>query len=111
MEAAIAFECESTLTERYQTTVPAEVRAALKLRKRDKLHYRVVSPDSVVMTRATKPEQEDPVLKRFLAFVANDIAKHPERVRAIDQGLYDRIRALVGDVDVNLDEPLSPDDE
>jgi|GEM_PF-3583409 len=32
-------------------------------------------------------------------------------VRPLDAGLRDRIQALVGDVDVNLDEALSPDDE
>jgi antitoxin PrlF len=106
VEAAAAFDCESTLTDRYQTTVPARVREALNLGKHDKLHY-TVSPGRVVVTRATKPEQEDPVLGRFLAFVAEDIAAHPERVRVIDKGLYDRIQALVGHIAVNLDEPLA----
>jgi antitoxin PrlF len=110
MEAAIAFDCESTVTERGQTTVPAPVRAALKLGKQDKLHWEV-SSDAVVITRATKPDEEDPVLNRFLAFVANDIASHPERLRAIDQGLYNRIQALVGHINVDLNEPLSPADE
>ena len=109
--AAAVFECESTLTERYQTTVPREVRLALKLDKHDKLHYRSVSPGSVLVTRAAEPEKDDPVLDKFLAFMANDLAAHPERVRAIDKGLYDRIRALVGHIDVDLNEPLSPADE
>lgn len=110
METAAMFECESTLTERYQTTVPSEVRAVLKLGKGDKLRYSV-SSDAVVLKRATEPEQEDPVLTQFLAFVANDLAAHPERARAIDAGLRDRIHALVGDVDVDLEAPLSPADE
>jgi len=36
---------------------------------------------------------------------------HPERLRTIDHGLLGRIQALVGHVDVDLDAPLSPDDE
>jgi antitoxin PrlF len=32
-------EAESTLTDRYQTTVPQTVRRALRLRKRDKIQY------------------------------------------------------------------------
>ena len=32
-------EAESTLTDRYQTTVPETVRRALRLGKRDKIHY------------------------------------------------------------------------
>lgn len=33
-------EVESTLTDRYQTTVPETVRRALQLHKRDKIHTR-----------------------------------------------------------------------
>src|SRR5579872_5485968 len=76
MKTAAIFECESTLTERYQTTVPSEVRAALKLGKGDKLRYSV-SSDAVVLKRAAEPEQEDPVLTQFLAFVANDLPRIP----------------------------------
>lgn len=112
MEAAVAvFECESTLTERYQTTVPAEVRAALRLSKHDKLHYKAIAPGEVVMTRVGRPEQDDPVLTRFLSFMANDIAQHPGRLRPIDVALRDRLQALVGHIEVNLDEPLDPADE
>jgi antitoxin PrlF len=109
MEAAF-FDCESTVTDRYQTTVPAEVRAALQIGKRDKLRYRV-SPGAVLITRAVKPMREDPVLKSFLTFLAKDITKHPERLRVLDAGLRDRIHALVGDIDVDLDAPLNPADE
>lgn len=111
MEAVPVFECESTLTDRYQTTVPAQVRTALKLGKQDKLHYRCTSPGAVLVTRAAELEKDDPVLDKFLSFMANDIANHPERLRAIDKGLYDRIQALVGHIDVDLSEPLSPADE
>ena len=36
---AAILEVESTLTDRYQTTVPETVRRALKLGKRDQIHY------------------------------------------------------------------------
>lgn len=38
-------EVESTLTDRYQTTVPATVRQALKIGKRDKIHYTSSGPN------------------------------------------------------------------
>jgi len=104
------FEAESTLTDRYQTTVPEPVRAALKLSKRDKLRYAVRADGSVLMTRA-ESEEEDPALEQFLGFIARDVASHPERLRSIDQGLLNRIKALVGHDDIDLDAPLSPDDE
>lgn len=104
------FEAESTLTDRYQTTVPEPVRAALKLSKRDKLRYAVRADGSVLMTRA-ESDEEDPALEQFLNFIARDVASHPERLRSIDHGLLNRIQALVGHDDIDLDAPLSPDDE
>lgn len=103
-------EIESTLTDRYQTTVPGPVRRALKLRKRDKLVYKVLDDSTVVLGRRTE-DVEDPVLGRFLGFLANDIARHPERLRAVDSTFVSRIQSLVKDVVVDLDAPLSPDDE
>ena len=41
MHMATLFEFESTLTDRYQTTVPESVRNALKLSKRDKIRYTI----------------------------------------------------------------------
>ena len=45
-------EVESTLTDRYQTTVPDAVRRALRLGKRDKIHYSIRASGEVVLTRA-----------------------------------------------------------
>jgi len=49
---AATLEVESTLTDRYQTTVPETVRRALKLGKRDKIHYAIRPSGEVVLTRA-----------------------------------------------------------
>lgn len=103
-----AFELESTLTDRYQTTVPETVRRALKLGKRDKIQYSIRPDGAVVMTRAAS---EDPVLGQFLGFLALDIARHPERMQTLDTGLLSRIQSLVAQVEVDLDAPLSADDE
>jgi antitoxin PrlF len=104
-------EVESTLTDRYQTTVPETVRRALKLGKRDKIHYTIRPDGEVVITRAEAPEEDDPVLGRFLGFLARDLASHPKRLQAIDANLVTRIHSLLGDIDVDLDAPLSEDDE
>jgi antitoxin PrlF len=104
-------EAESTLTDRYQTTVPETVRRALRLRKRDKIHYDIRPSGEVVLTRASDAEADDPVLGQFLGFLAHDIATHPERLQSLSSSLVQRMQSLVGEVDVDLDAPLSEDDE
>jgi len=108
---AAILEAESTLTDRYQTTVPEIVRRALKLGKRDKIHYAIRPGGEVVLTRAETVEDNDPVLGQFLGLLGRDIASHPERVRAVDTRLVQRIQSLVSGVEVDLDAPLPADDE
>ncbi|MBQ1785095.1 MAG: type II toxin-antitoxin system PrlF family antitoxin [Gammaproteobacteria bacterium] len=108
---AATLEVESTLTDRYQTTVPETVRRALRLGKRDKIHYSIRPSGEVVLTRAEAAEGNDPLLGQFLGFLARDIASHPERLQALDAGLVTRLQSLVSDVDVDLDATLPADDE
>jgi antitoxin PrlF len=104
-----AFKHESTLTDRYQTTVPDAVRRALKLGKRDKIRY-VLQPDGKVVITRAGADADDPALDAFLGFLASDLTKHPQRVSALDAGLRKRIRSLVGKIEVDLDAAL-PDEE
>ncbi len=104
-------EVESTLTDRYQTTVPETVRRVLGLGKRDRIHYTIRPSGEVVLTRAEALDGDDPVLGQFLGFLAGDIASHPERLQAIDASLVQRLQSLTADIDVDLDAPLSADDE
>ena len=104
-------EAESTLTDRYQTTVPATVRRALRLGKRDKIHFTIRPGGEVVLTRAESSEDNDPVLGQFLSFLARDIASHPERLQAVDAGFVQRLKSLAGGIEVDLDATLSADDE
>ena len=103
-------KAESTLTDRYQTTVPETVRRALRLKKRDKIQYIIRPSGEVVLTRALDAETDDPVLGRFLGFLAHDIAAHPERLQAVDGQFVERIQSLVGGIEVDLDTPLSSED-
>jgi antitoxin PrlF len=104
-------DAESTLTDRYQTTVPETVRRALNLGKRDKIHYTIRPSGEVVLTRVEASDGDDPVLGQFLGFLARDMASHPERLRAVDAGLVQRLQSLVGGIEVDLDAALSADDE
>jgi antitoxin PrlF len=100
----------SKLTDRYQTTVPSGVRKQLKLGKGDQIRY-CTEPSGRVYIEPVRAEENDPALGAFLDFVEADIKAHPARLQAFDGALYDRLKSFVGDIDVDLDAPLSPEDE
>lgn len=105
-------DVESTLTDRYQTTVPETVRRALGLKKRDKIHYSIRADGEVVLSRAEKADDEDPALGVFLAFLAHDIAAHPERLTPLPGDLLAAVQKAANEAgDIDLDAPLSADDE
>ena len=58
--AHVALETESTLTDRFQTTVPSSVRQALRLGKKDKIKYAIQSDGSVVISRVASQESDSP---------------------------------------------------
>ena len=109
MSEGFNFEAESTLTDRYQTTVPESVRKALRLKKRDKIQYTIEPNGQVTMSRV-EPE-EDPVLGQFLDFLAQDMGKNPQHIKAIGTDLLQRTQSLVKDVEFDIDAPLSDEDE
>ena len=104
-------EVESTLTDRYQTTVPEMVRRSLRLGKRDKVHYSIRPNGEVVLSRAEVSETDDPVLGQFLGFLSRDIASHPERLQALDTNFMQRLQSLTTGIEVDLDAPQSAEDE
>ena len=66
---------------------------------------------AVVTLAALVVEADDPVLGQFLGFLAHDIATHPERLQSVSHSFVQRVQSLVGEVKVDLDAPLSEDDE
>jgi antitoxin PrlF len=110
MALTLASSSESTLTDRYQTTIPEAVRKALGLHKRDKISYTVQADGKVVISRANQT-QSDPILGQFLNFIARDIEKNPQHLQAISSDLVSHVQSLVTEVDLDLDAPLSDEDE
>ncbi len=102
-------ELESTLTDRYQTTIPEAVRRVLKLDKRDKIHYTISPTGEVQLRRVT--DGDDPLLGEFLTFLSKDMANHPEQIRALDAELKTVMDDLCAGQIPDLDQALSPDDE
>ncbi len=103
-------QSESTLTDRYQTTIPDAVRTVLGLGKRNKIRYTIQSNGQVILSKANQTE-DDPVLEPFLTFLARDINNNPQRLQAISSDLVDRVQSLTANVEINLDAPLSDGDE
>ena len=101
---------ESTLTDRYQTTVPDPVRKALGLNKRDKICYTIEPSGKVWISRADL-EESDNIIKKFLDFLAQDMEENPQQLQAISSKLVDHVQLLVSGVDVDLDAQLLDEDE
>lgn len=110
---AATIDVESTLTDRYQTTVPETVRRALRLGKRDKIHFTIHPGGQVVLSKVEPPavEEADPVLESFLGFLAHDLAARPEQLRVLGVDFAERLQALVAGVEVDLDAELLEEDE
>ncbi len=75
-------EAESTLTTRYQTTIPDAVRKVLGLGKHDRLVYRVSDNGEVHLAKAGAAEAEDAALAPFLALLDARMATKPARILA-----------------------------
>lgn len=99
---------QSTLTDRYQTTIPEPIREALHLVKRDKIDYVIEDNGKVVISRV---EENDPLLGEFLSFLANDVKKHPEHIKSISTVLFSRAQSLVSGIEIDLEASLSEKDE
>ncbi|NMG59156.1 type II toxin-antitoxin system PrlF family antitoxin [Geitlerinema sp. P-1104] len=101
---------ESTLTARYQTTIPEPIRKFLGLAKGDKIQYSIES-DGQVLISVAKDDDDDPILGAFLEFLEQDMAKNPQKLQPVPANLVNRVQSLVAGVDVSLDEPLADEDE
>ena len=64
----------------------------------------------MIAKKETRADGDDPVIGRFLEFVARDMVHEPAWSRPVPRSLVSRAKALVKGVDVDIDAPL-PDDE
>lgn len=92
---------QSTLTARYQTTIPTEVRRRLGLQGGDQITYRFTEEGRVELIRESS---EDPILEAMLDALERDVVAYPERLVAVDELMYDDLKKW--DLDVDLDSDL-----
>ncbi len=97
----------STITAKGQTTVPKSVRTALGVDYGGKIAFRV--DERGVSVHRAEVDNEDPAIDRFLAFLADDIARRPEAVMALSPALAERLAMLTDDVKVDLEAPIDGD--
>lgn len=99
---------ESTLTDRYQTTIPSFVRDELGLSKRDKLAF-FKSEEGHLLLKRAEPEAEEFSAETlaWLDFLRQQQDRDPQSLTPITQELWDRISTLTAGIEVDLDKPLS----
>ena len=98
---------ESTLTDRYQTTIPEVVRKALGLGKRDRLEFLLDETGAVRLKKAAEPEEhEDSTIVAFLDLLAKDIEQNPQNQRELDESFWTAIDKLTEGVEVEMDEDI-----
>ena len=100
------FEEISTLTDKGQTTVPKSVRKALGLSAGDRIAFHV-GEGGVSLRRAD--EGSDPAIGSFLAFLARDIERPPENLKAFPPELKKSLAGLVDCVVADLESTVEGD--
>src|ERR1700755_2565194 len=107
MEHDAVIEEFSTISAKGQTTVPKLIRQALSLNEGDQIAFRM--DDKGVTLRRADERREDPAIASFLTFLARDLEKSPQNVKALLPALAKRIPALVEGVELDLDASIEGD--
>jgi antitoxin PrlF len=103
---SVALEEISTITAKGQTTIPKSVRQALGVDYGGRIAFRV---DKRGVTVSRADEGEDPAIDEFLGFLAGDLKKRPETVKALSPELAARIATLTADMEVDPDADIDGD--
>lgn len=110
-KTAEILEIPATITDRGQTTVPAAIRKMLALGKRDQVVFRGLADGTVMISKKeARTDEADPVIGKFLEFLARDMTNEPERIRPVPKSLVARGKGLVKGVRVDLDAALPEED-
>jgi antitoxin PrlF len=94
----------STITAKGQTTVPKAVRQILGIDYGGQIGFRVEG-DQVTL-HPVEAEHEDPLVGRFLDFLAKDIERRPGGVAALSKELAARLTSLTKGKRVDVEAPI-----
>lgn len=102
----------STLTDRFQTTIPTFVRNELGLEKRDQIEF-LKSDDGYIVLKKAEPKQDDgefsPELLAWLDFISKDHNQRPEQIKPFTTEMRDKAYQLTNGYDIDLDASLPPE--
>lgn len=79
-----SIESVAKLTSKSQTTVPIAVRKALAVGPHDRISFTVLEGGRVEVTK-TEAVESDPVVRKYLAFLEDDMMSHPEKLSIIQR--------------------------
>ncbi|MGR9172120.1 type II toxin-antitoxin system PrlF family antitoxin [Rhizobium sp. KDH_Rht_773_N] len=99
----------STITEKGQVTIPKPVREALGLGYGGRVAFYVDENRHVSIEKVLDEADDDPVIDSFLGFLADDMQRHPDRIREFPQALVERMVELTKGMHVDPDEPILGD--
>ena len=102
-------QATSTLTDRYQTTIPDTVRKALGLTKRDQLLYTVL-PNGEIRVQKADTVNDDVALNAFLQLLEKDIMENPQNLTPLTKERLAYWRSLGDGKAIDLDAPLVDED-
>ncbi len=100
----------STLTNRYQTTIPASVRRALNLTKGDRIRYSLDASGRVYI-EPIRADGSDAALGPFLDLLEADLRARPAALVSVGSTRVAQMQTLVEGVDIDLDTALDPQND
>jgi len=83
------------------------VRQSLVVEAADKTWYGVAQDARVVITRIE--EDANPMVHAFLGFLESDMIAHPESIQPLSEAWMARLKGLVGQVRIDIDESIEGD--
>ena len=94
----------STITAKGQTTVPKAVRQILGVNAGDQIAFRVEGDQVSIHT--VEAAHEDPLVGRFLQFLASDLQRRPGAIQPLSRAFAARMARLAKGKRAGLDAPI-----
>jgi antitoxin PrlF len=105
MKSFLQWLGKSTLTDRFQTTIPTFVRQELGLGKRDLIEFFKADDGSILLRKAaptSHSEEFSPELGAWLEFIARDHNQRPTTLKPFTTEMRDAAYSLFGDQEIDL---------